>query len=244
MGSFMYSWMYLRPNMVRWTQLYALISDVKLLGYVFLLVCFFFLSNLFFFSSNFLDYAYGIYVLSDFCFARICKWGISRKCCLCDDFSVLTFVVYVCFSRYIHLAWIRLHQDGFILRMDCFYFYIRFDSNSHGWCCQFFFLIFFNGVPGCRQGLTCLWHFFYGFLFLFSFDRLLMLLMESKRGGQTRPVHWGSFLTMVIYVVGSVCLLLLFDIFNCCWNLLLVFSMYCRMWCARLCSMCFSVSAY
>uniref|UniRef100_A0A6N2N3H8 Aminoalcoholphosphotransferase n=1 Tax=Salix viminalis TaxID=40686 RepID=A0A6N2N3H8_SALVM len=51
---------------------------------------------------------------------------------------------------YIHLAWIRLHQDGFILRMDCFYFYIR----------------------------------------------LLMLLMENKLGGQTRPVHWGSFLTM------------------------------------------------
>ncbi|KAF9674174.1 hypothetical protein SADUNF_Sadunf10G0100100 [Salix dunnii] len=51
---------------------------------------------------------------------------------------------------YIHRAWIRLHQGGFILRMDCFYFYIR----------------------------------------------LLMLLMENKLGGQTRPVHWGSFLTM------------------------------------------------
>ena len=140
MGFFMYLWMHLRPNMVWWTQLYALISDVKLLGYVFLLVCFFFFCLIcFFFSSNFLDYAYGIYVLSDFCFARICKWGISWKCYLCDDFSVLTFVVYVSFSRYIHLAWIRLHQDGFILRMDCFYFYIRLDSNSHGWCCQYFF---------------------------------------------------------------------------------------------------------
>ena len=124
-------------------------------------------------------------------------------------------VVYVCFSRYIHLAWIRLHQGGFILRMDCFYFCIRFDSYPHGWCCQY---CFFNGVPGCRQGLMCLWHVFF-FLFSLSFDRLLMLLMENKLGGQTRPVHWGSFLTMVIYVVEFICqpLLLLTVAEMCFW---------------------------
>ena len=124
---------YGEPNFMLWSVM------LNCWAMFYCLFAFFFLSNLFFFSSNFLDYAYGIYVLSDFCFARICKWGISWKCYLCDDFSVLTFVVYVSFSRYIHLAWIRLHQDGFILRMDCFYFYIRFDSNSHGWCCQYFF---------------------------------------------------------------------------------------------------------
>jgi hypothetical protein len=38
--------------------------------------------------------------------------------------SFLVWGLCLCF-RFIHLAWIRLRRDGFILRTDCFYFYIR-----------------------------------------------------------------------------------------------------------------------
>ena len=41
--------------------------------------------------------------------------------------NLLIYIIYV--FRFIHLGWIHLLQDGFILLMDCYFSYIRSDEN-------------------------------------------------------------------------------------------------------------------